>query len=105
MDWLVVGKQYNASLGQNYSISDKSVYVITFTIPLVYSTGGRHFDMTRHMDFQEKMGCDVKAMYVKNNCWEELLFNNYDFVWTECDAILSCKDFRKIEKRNDMINK
>ena len=31
MDWLVVGKQYNASLGQNYSISDKPVYVITFT--------------------------------------------------------------------------
>ena len=57
--------------------------------------------MTRHM-LEEKMGCDVKAMYVKNNCWEELLPNNYDFVWTECDAILSCKDFRKIEKRNDM---
>ena len=33
---------------------------------------------------------------------KELLPNNYDFVWTECDAILSCKDFRKIEKRNDM---
>ena len=31
MDWLVVGKQYNASLNQNYSISDKPVYVITFT--------------------------------------------------------------------------
>jgi len=102
MDWLVVGKQYNASLGQNYSISDKPVYVITFT-PALAPTGGRHFDMTRHM-LEEKMGCDVKAMYVKNNCWEELLPNNYDFVWTECDAILSCKGFRKIEKRNDMTN-
>lgn len=100
MDWLVVGKHYNASLGQQYSISDKPIYVITFT-PALSPTGGRHFDMTKHL-LTEKLGADVKSMYVKNNCWEELLPNNYDFVRRECNDILSCKNFKSTEKRNDM---
>ena len=48
MDWLVVKAYYNADLGQKYSISNKPVYVITFT-PAKKGTGDRHFDMTKEL--------------------------------------------------------
>jgi|TARA_B100000212_G_scaffold174432_1_gene131151 NAD(P)H-dependent FMN reductase len=85
MDWLVVKAYYNADLGQKYSISNKPVYVITFT-PAKKGTGDRHFDMTK--DLLEKLGCRVNKMYVKNDCWDNLVPNNYDFVKKECKEIL-----------------
>ena len=39
-------------------------------------------------DLLEKLGCRVNKMYVKNDCWDNLVPNNYDFVKKECKEIL-----------------
>ena len=85
MDWLVVKSNYNADLGQDYCITDKSIYVITFT-PSKKGAGDRHFDMTKELI--EKLGGKVKKMYVKNDCWDNLTPNNYQFVEKESKEIL-----------------
>tara|TARA_B100000085_G_scaffold23300_1_gene19585 strand:- start:31 stop:609 length:579 start_codon:yes stop_codon:yes gene_type:complete len=85
MDWLVVKSNYNADLGQDYCISDKSIYVITFT-PSKPGSGDRHFTMTKELI--EKLGGKVKKMFVKNLCWENLLPTNYSFIEKECKQIM-----------------
>ena len=106
MDWLVVKSNYNADLGQDYCITDKSIYVITFT-PSKKGAGDRHFDMTKELI--EKLGGKVKKMYVKNDCWNNLVPNNLNFVEKESKEILrsSMKDEVAgwIEKYNDWNDK
>ena len=85
LDWLVVKGYYNASLGQKYSITNKPIYVISFT-PTFKGAGDRHFKMTK--DILEKLGGRVKNMFVKNDCWNNLLPDNYKFVEKECKEIL-----------------
>ena len=85
LDWLVVKGYYNANLGQKYSISNKPIYVISFT-PTYKGAGDRHFEMTK--DILEKLGGRVKKMFVKNDCWNHLLPDNYKFVEKECKEIL-----------------
>ncbi len=85
MDWLVVKSNYNADLGQEYCLTDKTIYVITFT-PSKKGAGDRHFDMTKELI--EKLGGKVKKMFVKNDCWDNLTPKNYSFVENECKQIL-----------------
>tara|TARA_E500000178_G_C16877337_1_gene687307 strand:- start:606 stop:1073 length:468 start_codon:yes stop_codon:yes gene_type:complete len=85
MDWLVVKSNYNADLGQDYCITNKSIYVITFT-PSKKGAGDRHFDMTKELI--EKLGGKVKKMYVKNDCWDNLQPDNLNFVEKESKEIL-----------------
>ena len=106
MDWLVVKAYYNADLGQQYSISNKPVHVITFT-PAKKGVGDRHFDMTK--DILTKLGSQVKNMWVKNDCWENLTPNNHKFIEKECKKILK-KDMKDEvggwqQKYNDWNNK
>ena len=106
MDWLVVKSNYNADLGQDYCITDKSIYVITFT-PSKKGAGDRHFDMTKELI--EKLGGKVKKMYVKNDCWDNLQPDNLNFVEKESKEILrsSMKDEVNgwIKKYNDWNDK
>jgi len=85
MDWLVVKAYYNADLGQQYSISNKEIYVISFT-PAKKGAGDRHFDMTKQL--LEKLGGHVKKMFVKNDCWEKLVPDNFKFVENESKEII-----------------
>jgi len=85
MDWLVVKSNYNADLGQEYCLTDKTIYVITFT-PSKKGAGDRHFDMTKELI--EKLGGKVKKMYVKNDCWDNLQPDNLNFVEKESKEIL-----------------
>ena len=85
MDWLVFKSNYNADLGQDYCITNKSIYVITFT-PSKKGAGDRHFDMTKELI--EKLGGKVKKMYVKNDCWDNLQPDNLNFVEKESKEIL-----------------
>lgn len=86
MDWLVVKAYYNADLGQQYSISNKEIYVVSFT-PVKKGAGDRHFDMTKEL--LEKLGGNVKKMFVKHDCWEKLVPNNYKFVESESREIIN----------------
>jgi hypothetical protein len=100
MDWLVVKSSFNADLGQQYSISNKATYVITFT-PVHKGAGHRHFDMTRHL-LSDKMGAHVRDMYVKNRCWEHVIPNNTEFVGKECTQILNTKIYAPPESKENM---
>ena len=86
LDWLVVESSMNSTLGQQYSISNKPTYVITFT-PAKVGAGHRHFDITQHA--LEKLGADVKELFVKNDGWDNVIRNNFQFVDTECARILN----------------
>ena len=76
MDWLVVKSNYNADLGQDYCISDKSIYVITFT-PSKKGAGDRHFTMTKELI--EKLGGKVKNV-CKKLMLGKFIPTNYSFV-------------------------
>lgn len=76
MDWLVVKSKFNAKLGTDYTITDKPIFVITFT-PTVYSTamnGARHFEMTKHL--LEKLGSNVVEQFVVHDSWRTIVPNN-----------------------------
>jgi NAD(P)H-dependent FMN reductase len=76
MDWLVVKSKFNARLGTDYTITDKPIFVITFT-PTVRNesmNGARHFDMTRHL--LEKLGSNVVDMFVIHDCWRTIVPGN-----------------------------
>jgi len=100
MDWLVVKSNFNADLGQRYSISNKPVYVMTFT-PVNQGAGDRHFDMTRHL-LHDKMGADIKEMFVKNGGWENVIPGNYEFVYSDCMTILNTQLPPPPEYKGDM---
>ena len=65
MDWLVVKSKFNARLGTDYAITDKPIFVITFTPTSNEPNGGRHFDMTTEL--LQKLGADVKECHLINN--------------------------------------
>ena len=100
MDWLVVKSNFNADLGQKYPISNKSLYVITFT-PVYKNAGHRHFEMTKHL-LQDKLGADVKNMFVKNYGWDNVIPHNYKFVYNECQEILNTTPPTIVEKKKNM---
>jgi NAD(P)H-dependent FMN reductase len=100
MDWLVVKSNFNADLGQRYSISNKPTYIITFT-PVHKNAGNRHFDMTRHL-LRDKMGVDVRDMFVKNRGWENIIPNNCKFLHEECVQILNTKTVQPAISKEDM---
>lgn len=80
MDWLVVKSKFNSRLGTDYTITNKPMFVITFT-PTVKNennNGARHFDMTRHL--LEKLGSNVINMYAVNDAWRTIVPGNYSAV-------------------------
>ena len=102
MDWLVINAIFNAGIGQDYPISNKPMYIITFT-PVYSNAGHRHFDMTRHL-LSDKMGCNIENMFVKNNGWENILPGNYEFVQKECDIILNTETPKAKNRKLDMVS-
>jgi hypothetical protein len=46
-----------------------------------------NFDITQHA--LEKLGADVKELFVKNDGWDNVIPNNFQFVDTECTLILN----------------
>lgn len=77
MDWLVVKSKFNSRLGTDYTISNKPIFVVTFT-PTVkneHNNGARHFDMTRHL--LEKLGSNLVGMYVVNDAWRTIVPANH----------------------------
>ena len=102
MDWLVVESNMNSSLGKNYSISDKPIYVCTFT-PAKEGAGQRHFDITKKL--LTKLGADIKACFVKNNGWDTIIPDNYQIIEKECNTILNTQLTTKTElAKADMTN-
>lgn len=85
MDWLVVNTNLNSTLSNNYSISGKPVFVITFT-PANPGAGNRHFDVTSKLLL--KLNSNIIDCFVKNNAWDNLLPGNVDYVKFECQTIL-----------------
>lgn len=80
MDWLVVKSKFNSRLGTDYTISNKPIFVVTFT-PTVkneHNNGARHFAMTRHL--LEKLGSNVVNMYVVNDAWRTIVPGNHSAV-------------------------
>tara|TARA_B100001094_G_C18184686_1_gene802988 strand:+ start:1834 stop:3108 length:1275 start_codon:yes stop_codon:yes gene_type:complete len=67
MDWLVVKSKFNAKLGTDYAITDKPIFVITFTPTSKAPNGARHFEMTEHL--LTKMGANVIQSFVVNDSW------------------------------------
>ena len=71
MDWLVVKSKFNAKLGTNYAITNKPIYVVTFTPTKYEPNGARHFDMTTQL--LEKLGANVVKSHVINDSWETVI--------------------------------
>jgi NAD(P)H-dependent FMN reductase len=78
MDWMVVKSQFNAKLGTNYAITNKPIFVITFTPTKYEPNGARHFEMTSHL--LTKLGANVIDTYVVNNSWNTIIPGNIDIV-------------------------
>ncbi len=86
VDWLIVKHKFNSHLGHGYSLSQKPVYIVTFT-PTYKDSGHRHFSMTRTL-LLEKFGADVRKCHVFNHCWDHVTPQNYQFVQTFCMDVL-----------------
>tara|TARA_B100001094_G_C18178712_1_gene799533 strand:+ start:1840 stop:2463 length:624 start_codon:yes stop_codon:yes gene_type:complete len=91
MDWLVVKSNFNSKLGADYSITNKPIYVFTFT-PTYKDGGHRHFDMIKHL-LEEKLGADVRNCFVMRDGWREVIPNNFDYVQDQAECIQ--KDLKK----------
>jgi multimeric flavodoxin WrbA len=88
MDWLVVKANFNADLGQRYAFANKPMFVITFTPCFeTDNAGDRHFEMTSHL-LKDKMGANLRTMFVKHDGWKNVIPDNYNFVHDECQEIL-----------------
>jgi|TARA_B110000503_G_scaffold68729_1_gene107341 NAD(P)H-dependent FMN reductase len=85
MDWLVVKSQFNAKLGTNYAITDKPIFVITFTPTKYEPNGARHFDMTSQL--LVKLGANVIDTYVINDSWKTIIPGVTDAVQRPCTGI------------------
>lgn len=86
VDWLIVKHKFNSQLGNGYSLSQKPVYIVTFT-PTYKDSGHRHFSMTRTL-LIEKFGANVRKCQVFNQCWDHVTPQNYQFVETFCLEVL-----------------
>ena len=85
MDWLIVLYRFNSQLGRGYSMTNKPLYLLTFT-PTHKNAGGRHFSMTKSL-LEKKFGAKVRQTYVFNRCWDYLLPGNQSFVAKEAKSI------------------
>lgn len=83
LDWLVCLQNESYELNIPYSISHKPMVVVTFTPS--YKNGSRHWTMTS--DLLEKLNCDVKKMYLFNDCLHNLFPDSYEFVEGESKEI------------------
>lgn len=101
LDWLVVKKQFNSTLGQDYCISQKPIYVITFT-PSHQGAGHRHFEMTS--EILQKLGAQVKNCFVKNNGWETVIPLNYKLVQDECNEIKNTSITKQLAKNTTTLD-
>lgn len=90
IDWLVVKDYWNNGLGSQYSFSNKPIYLFTFTPskPSAKVKGGRRHHGLIEEILKEKMGGDLREKFSVNNCWEELVPNNYDLVKQDAEFIL-----------------
>lgn len=89
MDWLVVKNKFNSKLGTDYTISNKPIFVVTFT-PTVkneHNNGARHFEMTRHL--LEKLGANIVSMHVVNDAWKTIVPGNYSAVESIATEIIN----------------
>ena len=87
MDWLVVKAKFNANLGTDYAITDKPIFVVTFT-PTKYSpNGGRHFNMTTQL--LEKLGSKVKECHLINDSWKTVIPGGINAVKSVYSAVES----------------
>lgn len=85
MDWLVVKSKFNAKLGTDYAITDKPVFVVTFTPTSKKPNGGRHFDMTTQL--LEKLGADVKECHLINDSWKTVIPGGFNAVKSVYSAV------------------
>jgi len=90
MDWLVVKAKFNARLGTDYAITDKPIFVVTFTPTKHEPNGSRHFDMTTHL--LEKLGANVIKCHVINNSWKTVIPGGFNAVKPVYSAV---SDFLK----------
>jgi NAD(P)H-dependent FMN reductase len=76
LDWLVVKSKFNAKIGTDYTISNKPIFVITFTPTVCKKSmhGARHFNMTQHL--LEKLGSNVIELFVVNDSWKTIIPGN-----------------------------
>ena len=87
MDWLVVKSKFNARLGTDYAITDKPIFVVTFTPTSKKPNGGRHFDMTTEL--LQKLGADVKECHLINNSWKTVIPGGFNAVKSVYSAVKS----------------
>ena len=85
MDWLVVKSRFNAKLGTDYAITDKPIFVITFTPTVNPENGGRHFDMTTQL--LGKLGANVIECHLINNSWKTVIPGGFNAVKSAYSAV------------------
>lgn len=90
MDWLVVKSKFNARLGTDYAITNKPVFVLTFTPTKYEPNGARHFEMTTHL--LEKLGANVIECHVINNSWKTVIPNGFNALYGPYNALVSFLD-------------
>jgi len=89
MDWLVVNSKFNARLGTDYAITDKPIFVLTFTPTKYKPNGSRHFEITTEL--LEKLGANVINCCAINNSWETVRPGGFTAVKDVYSAIESFK--------------
>ena len=87
MDWLVVKSKFNARLGTDYAITDKPIFVVTFTPTAKAPNGGRHFGMTTEL--LQKLGADVKECHLINDSWKTVIPGGFNAVKSVYSAVYS----------------
>ena len=88
MDWLVVKSKFNAKLGTDYAITNKPIFVVTFTPTSKEPNGARHFDITKQL--LTKLGANVVDCIAVNDAWKTVIPGGLNAVQSVYSAI---KDF------------
>lgn len=104
MDWLVVKSKFNAKLGTDYAITDKPIFVVTFTPTKKNeaNNGGRHFVMTTEL--LEKLGATVIDTEVIHDAWKTVIPKNYSVVQNLADKITSFSKTHIVKEKQIPIN-
>ena len=90
MDWLVVKAKFNATLGTNYAITDKPIFVVTFTPTKNKPNGSRHFGMTTEL--LEKLGATVKECHLINDCWKTVIPSGFNAIESVLKTVVGFLD-------------
>ena len=90
MDWLVVKAKFNATLGTNYAITNKPIFVVTFTPTKNKPNGGRHFGMTTEL--LEKLGATVKECHLINDCWKTVIPSGFNAIESVLKTVVEFLD-------------